>query len=303
MSVPLVLGLDAGGTMTRWALMTADGTLVATGEVAGLSALQADTEGGRVSLQPTLDALCAAVAAVGTPIRIAAGLTGLTGPHPTLQGLLGRALNVQKEYVRLYSDIEVAYRAVFSADEGYLVYAGTGSIAAWIDVDGTLHRAGGRGVILDDGGGGFWMAREALRRIWRREDEVPGAWSSSVLAEHVFAHIGGADWHLSRQFVYTRDRGEVGKLALAIAAAADAGCAEAYALLSEAGHELARLARAMLGRYGPRPVALGGRAAGLHPRIAEAFRDALPNVTVQEVGCEGHIAAAELARREWGRQF
>ena len=36
----LVLGIDAGGTRTRWALMAADGAIAAEGEVRGLSALQ-----------------------------------------------------------------------------------------------------------------------------------------------------------------------------------------------------------------------------------------------------------------------
>ncbi|HEY1396565.1 MAG TPA: hypothetical protein VF536_10650, partial [Roseateles sp.] len=38
-SGPLGLGLDAGGTQTRWALARPDGTLVARGEVGGFSAL------------------------------------------------------------------------------------------------------------------------------------------------------------------------------------------------------------------------------------------------------------------------
>ncbi len=104
--------------------------------------------------------------------------------------------------VTLSNDIELAYLASFAPGAGYLVYAGTGSIGAYIDADHVFHRAGGRGVLLDDGGGGFWIAREALRHIWRNEDEQPGCWRDSPLAQAVFEHIGGADWNLSRQFIY-----------------------------------------------------------------------------------------------------
>jgi N-acetylglucosamine kinase-like BadF-type ATPase len=150
-------------------------------------------------------------------------------------------------------------------------------------------------VVLDDGGGGFWIAREALRHIWRIEDEQPGAWRDSPMARAVFDHIGGSDWALSRQFIYGQERGAVGQLALAVAASADADPAAA-AILRMAGRELARLARALIGRYGARPVALSGRAAGLHPLIAASMRDVLPvNVPLRVASNDAHLAAARAA--------
>ena len=177
--------------------------------------------------------------------------------------------------ITLCNDIEIAYLDSFEPGEGYLVYAGTGSIGAYIDADHQFHRAGGRGVMLDDGGGGFWIAREALRQIWRNEDERPGRWRESPMARAVFDHVGGDDWAFSRQFIYGQERGEVGKLALAVAASADADPAAA-AILHAAGRELARLAQALTRRFGPRPVVLAGRASGLHPIIFGAMRAALP---------------------------
>jgi glucosamine kinase len=144
--------------------------------------------------------------------------------------------------------MEIAYRASFAPGEGYLVYAGTGSIGAFIDAAGQFHRAGGRGVVLDDGGGGFWIAREALRHIWRLEDEMPGAWQASPMARAVFDYVGGADWADSRQFIYGQERGAVGKLALAVAATADQD--PAATILRAAGRELARLALALTKRFG-----------------------------------------------------
>ncbi len=196
------------------------------------------------------------------------------------------------------NDIDIAYRACFLPGEGYLVYAGTGSIGAFIDADGSFHRAGGRGVVLDDGGGGFWIAREALRHIWRREDEAPGSWEDSPMARAVFEHVGGSDWADSRQFIYGQERGEVGKLALAVAASAGQDPA-ADAILLEAGRELGRLARALIERFGPRPVALSGRAADLHPAIAASMRASLPSGTiVTQSAMRAHHAAARLAAHD-----
>ncbi|MGH8855298.1 MAG: N-acetylglucosamine kinase, partial [Telluria sp.] len=255
---PPGLGIDAGGTQTRWALAGPDGRIVAEGTAAGLSALQMGSLEGRDAVQAIFAEIARGVLAHGRPAGVRAGITGFGGDAAPLQQMLGEQLGLAPQAVVLSNDIEIAYLASFRPGEGYLVYAGTGSIGAFIDENNGFHRAGGRGVVLDDGGGGFWIAREALRHIWRLEDERPGAWEASPMAHAVFQHVGGSDWSFSRQFIYGRERGEVGKLAIAVAATAERDQAAA-AILREAGRELARLAQALIGRFGPRPVALAGR--------------------------------------------
>jgi N-acetylglucosamine kinase-like BadF-type ATPase len=291
------LGIDAGGTETRWALAAPGGGIVAEGRVAGLSALQMSSPGGREMVRATFTELAQAVLAKGRPIRVRAGLTGFGGDGEQLQRWLAELLAIAPGCIDFCSDMEIAYLGSFSPGEGYLVYAGTGSIGAFVDEQGEFHRAGGRGVLLDDGGGGFWIAREALRHIWRNEDEHPGRWDESPMARAVFDYIGGSDWSLSRQFIYAQERGQVGKLALAVAATADRDPAAA-AILREAGRELARLALALTNRFGPRPVALSGRAAELHPMIAAAMRGSLPKaMALRQCASEAHFAAARLAAR------
>ena len=291
----LGLGIDAGGTETRWALATVDGAIVASGVVDGLSALQMSSDAGRAALHATFAGLSQAVLAVGQPAHVHAGLTGFGGDGALLGQSLATLLALRPSDVTLCNDIEIAYLDSFAPGEGYLVYAGTGSIAAWIDTAGVFHRAGGRGVLLDDGGGGYWIAREALRQIWRREDEAPGSWQQSALAQAVFEQIGGSDWDRSRQFMYGQDRGAIGRLALAVAASAELDTL-ALDILQRAGQELARLALALTARHGPRPVVLAGRAAQLHPAIAAAMRAALPDsLMMEQKMARSHEAAARLA--------
>ncbi|KKO65774.1 BadF/BadG/BcrA/BcrD ATPase family protein [Janthinobacterium sp. KBS0711] len=291
----LGLGIDAGGTQTRWALANTDGVIVADGAVEGLSALQMSSDVGRAAVHATFAKLSQAVLTVGQPRAVVAGLTGFGGDDVALAHMLADLLALDAGDVRLGNDIDIAYRDSFEPGEGYLVYAGTGSIAAWIDADGVFHRAGGRGVLLDDGGGGYWIAREALRHIWRREDEAPGSWQASPMAEAVFTQLGGSDWSLSRAFMYGQDRGAIGRLALAVAASADADPL-ALDILQRAGQELARLALALVSRHGPRPVVLAGRAAQLHPAIAAAMRAALPvSLTMEQKIARPHEAAARIA--------
>jgi glucosamine kinase len=287
------LGLDAGGTQTRWALADAQGLLRAEGSVAALNGMQLDSADGRAHLQATLLALAQAA---GPVQAVVAGITGFDATQlPRLCAIAAEVFKLPPDAIRAVNDVELAARAAFAPGAGYMVYAGTGSVAAFVDGQGQLHRAGGRGVVIDDAGGGHWIARQALQQVWRAEDAEPGAWRRSALAAQVFERVGGSDWLHTRQWAYGASRGELGTLALAVAAAAEQDPA-ALAILQSAGHELARLAQALLRRFGPRPIALGGRVFELHPGIEAALRAALPPGTqVHRLTTLAHHAAARWA--------
>ncbi len=287
------LGLDAGGTQTRWAVADADGRLWAEGSVAPVSGQQLGSGVGRAQVAATLGAIAQAAGPVDAVI---AGVTGLAAAQaPALVALAASTFQVAPDAVQAQSDIESLCLAAFAPGDGIVVYAGTGSVAAFIDASGTLQRAGGRGAVIDDAGSGHWIAREALRHIWRAEDETPGAWAASPLATKVFAQIGGSDWATTRAWVYGATRGELGALALAVAAAADEDPA-ALALLHSAGSELARLAAALLHRHGLRPLALAGRVFELHPAVENALCAALPaGCTAHRLTTPAHHAAARRA--------
>jgi N-acetylglucosamine kinase-like BadF-type ATPase len=110
------------------------------------------------------------------------------------------------------------------------------------------------------------------------------------------AAMGGATWNDVRTFVYGGDRGKIGALARAVAEAANAGDATALRILRDAGRELARLANSLMKRIGPRPVALVGGTARLHPAVADAFRRELPRgVEVITSDVDAALTAAHLA--------
>ena len=307
---PTGLGIDAGGTSTRWAIADASGQRLAEGRAAGLTALMMGNEAGRVQTTAVLqhlarDVACASGAdgaRLAMPQRVLAGFTGYSDAPPlraALEALIAGTFNLPEARVLVVGDIALAYLDCFAPGDGYLVYAGTGSIAAYIDAGGRMHRAGGRGTLLDDGGSGYWIAREAVRAVWRAEDERPGSWRNSDMAIAIFAHIGGHEWVRTRDFFYQGTRGQIGELAVAVAAAASAGDAVATGFLQQAGVELARLALALVRRFGERPVALAGGAAQLHPAIETSMRhglaDRVPGFRV--VTLRAHETAARLAAR------
>jgi N-acetylglucosamine kinase-like BadF-type ATPase len=331
----LGLGLDAGGTQTRWALATAQGVVVGDGVLPGLSGTQLATDEGCRAVQHTLAALAAGidaavlVAGAATPAqtvrdpalapgrihRVVAGVTGFGDEHrpafhAALSAALGSRLAAPAHHgqhacgaapaVQSMPDIELACRAAFPAGNGIVLMAGTGSIAACLGADGQLQRAGGRGHLIDDAGSGHWIASRALRSVWRAEDAAPGSGQAGALGRRLAATIGGGDWPAVRAWVYGASRGDIGQLALAVAEAATLDdCPQALALLQQAGRALAQPVLALHARLAlqlPLQLATAGRVFDLHPAILSALRAALPPGTaLQRITEPAHHSAARLA--------
>jgi N-acetylglucosamine kinase-like BadF-type ATPase len=304
----IFIGLDAGGTACRWTAVDTGGQLVAQAQAAGFSGMNLASQAGRLQLSQALDELRSSMGqrlALNQVHGVYAGVTGVSEPQASasleLAGMLARALNAPQDGVQCHSDMDIAFRAAHQPGGGYLVYAGTGSIASYIDEAGVWHRAGGRGFVLGDEGGGYWIAKQALATIWRREDDWPGQWVESPMARCLFARMGGTDWASTRQFIYGRDRGEVGRLALAVAEAADLGDAEAASLLRRAGVEIGRLGAVLHRRFGAKPVVAAGRVLLLHPLVGQGVRAGLPaDCPLELKQIDPSLAAAQRARALWG---
>src|SRR4051812_26552463 len=100
------LGIDAGGTQTRWALAAPGGGILAEGTVAGLSALQMGSPHGREAVRTTFAELAASVLPHGVPARVQAGLTGFGGDSELLQRWLAELLHMPAADIHFCSDIE-----------------------------------------------------------------------------------------------------------------------------------------------------------------------------------------------------
>jgi glucosamine kinase len=291
------LGLDAGGNATRWALVDDQGQLLQQGQAGPMSGLMIATPEGTAALHAVLSDIHLAQSHIQPLVarHVELGLNGL-GDDPTqMQKLVSTALQVPQENVRVRPDIELAYHCAFKPGQGYLVYAGTGSVAAFIDDQGQFTRVGGRGVALDDAGAGFWIARAAMRLVWRREDERPGAWQHSALARAVFEHVGGSDWDHSKQFFYHQDRGTIGRLAIAVGQTADQD-ADAMFILMRAAEELARLGQVLITRFGERPIKVAGRVFDLHPILMQRMSALLNQpMPITRGAALPHVAAARMA--------
>lgn len=280
------LGIDMGGTASRWHWLGRDGTR-AEGRAPGATGMVYDTP-RRDAFTRALQEIRAALP--GEVVRAHLGITGAGfSRDPQLDALAAGALGLVPGRLSHENDAELAHRAAFPSGIGHLVIAGTGSVGVGRTASGQVV-VGGRGVVIDDRGSASWIAAEAFRAVYARVDATGGPEGVEALA----AALRAADWDAVRETVYGDDRGRLGLAAPAVARAAETGCAMAAAILAGAGGELAAMAGQLAARLGPAPVAFAGGALALSPRIIEAIRAKLPQAAFPQL--QAARAAAEHAR-------
>lgn len=292
-----------GGTATRWAVQDAAGALIASGQAAGASAVPDPAT--RAAYGAVLRQIAQTVLAAHSGMLRGAVL-GATGagmdPDRGLIDATAAALGVPETSMTVLNDMVLAWHAAYPqgnpSKRGHLVAAGTGSVGMSLDASGAITLVGGRGVLIDDAGSGAWIGLRALDTVWRLIDMHGEPRGAEGLARHLFAAIGGADWSDTLRYVYAGDRGQIARLAPAVAAAADDADPTAHALLTSAGQELARLAQALIVRCGMAPIGLTGGVFHLHPEILGAMRVALPGVELTPLTLDAAAHAAEMARQQ-----
>lgn len=285
------LGVDMGGSATRWAVCDAAGIVLARGQTPGATGLAALDPGTRGLLTAALD-----------PIRRAhpfeAAYIGMTGAgfaeDPVLADSVAGALGLPLRNLRIVNDMVLAWQAVWPQGGGHLVAAGTGSVG--FSMVGSVTLVGGRGTLIDDAGSGAWIALRALDAVWRRIDDHGAPHGAEVLADELFTAMGGSDWEVTRRHVYGQGRGQIGTLASAVARAAHRGDPLALDLMARAGVELARLARVLVARCGPAPVAVIGGVLDLHPAIRTTLLAQTPGLTLTFARPDAPVTAARLAQ-------
>lgn len=288
------LGLDGGGSSSRWLLLASDGAVLGegrTGPLTGHLYRGEDEQLGR--FRKVLEE----ARALAQPDAFVAGLTGMHAGTVALERytqIITEVLGLEPSRILIGDDMHIAYAGAFRPDEGVLVYAGTGSIAYYRTASGDVLRTGGYGYLIDDAGGGYSLGREALKVLLRHYDAL-GAPPETPLARALYAKLGSRDWDAMMPVVYEGGRTFVASLAPAVAAAAEAGDEAAQAVLKTGGVELARLVTDLFRRLGgPRPVAFAGGIARLSPILTGALEHTL-RTRVRVVTEEPVWAAARLA--------
>lgn len=289
------LGIDVGGTASRWVACDGAGTVLTRGKVAGATG-HIFNPAERDRLTAALTQIAGTLGSVGlAAASLTAGLTGYgAAVSDDIKTMLSGLFGIEASAILVTDDIVLAYMANFAPGEGHLVSAGTGSIGLHLGEGDDYVRVGGRGILIDDAGSGSWIALRALDAMYRALDHSGSFDTVAALARQVFGEIGGENWHDVRQFVYAGDRGSIGTLAVAVARAADEGDTVAVSILRQAAAELAQLAQALITRVGTRPVGFVGGVLNLHPLIATEISRRLSGHEVRLLNADACLAAARL---------
>lgn len=243
------LGVDGGGTKTRFLLIDETGSVLASHLEGPAYYLEIGLDNLREMLargiaqtlrqgqvrEEDLSYAFLALPAYGEDSRLTAALDAAPAhalPH--------------KRY-RCDNDMVCGWAAALAGADGINIVSGTGSIA-YGEYAGRRARAGGWGELFSDEGSSYWVAREGLRQFSRMSD---GRQPRGPLYEHVRRHFAlESDLDLCAA-IYGKDiaqRSQFAQLARLVGAAAAEGDPAALALFESAARELADMVEAVRGQ-------------------------------------------------------
>ncbi len=306
MTARFFLGVDGGGTKTRFALLreqdlVAEATLgTSYHPEVGLDAVREVLAQGVVAVlgQAGIDASQITFAFFGLPTH------GEDSQVTPLLDALPRGLFGHDRYA-VDNDMVCGWAGSLGAEDGINIVAGTGSIG-YGQRRGIAARAGGWGEAFSDEGSAYWIAMQGLNAYSRMSDgRQPKGPLHALINDTLKLPV---DLDLCAQ-VYgpnAKTRGELAQFSRLVSRAAEAGDVAAREIFRRAGAELAQIVDALRTRLGferGEVVRLsysgGAFAAGellLDPFIA-ALDAAYPNYSVLRPLHEPHRGAALYAAR------
>jgi len=265
----LYLGIDAGGTHSRARLVTADGTVIGSGEGGPANA--------RIGLPEALDAVAQAylqaMAQAGldetrfADVRAGLGIAGLNR-RGILPGLQEHDFPFRS--IAFASDAAIACLGAHAGGDGAIVIVGTGSIG-FARVGQEVHTIGGYGFPISDEGSGADLGLRAIRQsLWARDGRIP----HSRMTEEVLEHFHGS----AGEIVAWTDRAtptDYAAFAPLVMDRAAEGDPVAEPIVQEAARRIDRLIRVLLDRGAPHCCLMGGVAARMRDWLAAGIRERL----------------------------
>lgn len=281
MSEPVYLGVDGGGTKTRFALVDGRGRLLAEARHGttyhphvGLDGVRAVLAAGVADVLRATGLVPSDIAyaffglpAYGEDSRVAAAL------HELPAAILGH------DRYACDNDMVCGWAGSLACADGINIVAGTGSIG-YGQRRGAAARAGGWGEVFSDEGSAYWIAVRGLNAYSRMSD---GRLPKGPLHAIFNAHFRlDSDLDLCAR-IYGDEacsRAELARLSLQVAEAARDGDGVAIAIYREAGEELARICDALRHALGFEaaetvPVSHSGGAFSAGDLLLAPLRDAL----------------------------
>lgn len=234
-----LIGVDGGGTKTIGVLCNTQGTVLATGMVGA-------TNPNDVTLPVTVERLTQLCRQLMTTVGLREeslpdisfffGIAGGINHGPALEAALQGDFPTAQA-LRVRSDIQILLAGELPEEDGACIICGTGS-ACFLRKQDRLVRIGGWGYLLDSGGSGYDMGRDAMEAALRQFD---GRGEQTCLSELLAEFLGGPVQDRITE-VYSLGKPYVASCAPLVFEAARKGDAVAQAILTRNARKLAEYA-------------------------------------------------------------
>jgi N-acetylglucosamine kinase-like BadF-type ATPase len=244
MSLPLFLGVDGGGTKTRFVLVDRDGNLLASQQGPGSYHLEIGMDGLRAVLADGLAALFGQAGIDGGAIAHAFFGIPAHGEDSVALPLLDampESLLGHRRY-RCGNDMVCAWAGSLGGEDGINVVAGTGSIG-YGERRGKSARAGGWGEVFGDEGSAYWIAVQGLNVFTRMSD---GRLPKGPLHAAFRTSFGlSTDLDLCAKVLNEHTRRSIAAMSELVTRAARDGDPSAVRIFDDAARELAAVVEAV----------------------------------------------------------
>lgn len=275
------LGIDAGGSRTRAALVNNQGEVVGLGFAGPANSRTASFSSSAKAIQvATRQALTKTT--IGNVQVVCIGSAGLEDKGSEEEGRKLLGTSIQAERVLLDTDAYIAWAGALKMQAGVIVIAGTGSIGLGVDASGKRYRVGGWGPYFGDEGSAYRIASRAIKKALMVLDRRGNDHEllNSLIAFAGFKK-GGNRAKVARDmttWLYEEGRSsaEIAHFAKHIDALARRGHQTAQKLLIEAGQDLASLALSAASTWDePVIVSTGGSVLKNSKFVKESFQTTL----------------------------
>jgi N-acetylglucosamine kinase-like BadF-type ATPase len=290
----VVVGMDAGGTKLAVQAETLGGELVTSVELPAPDWEASPAAAAAAWLDRQLRS---AVPPGAVVLSVGVGAQGCNTPDSCTE--LERALAARGLAAAVVNDGALLIPAA-GLDTGIGIISGTGSVGIGFDGSGSILRAGGWGWVLGDDGGAAAIVREAARAALLAQDA--GLPDDGLLAALTGVYAVASAEDLARAVNDEPTVANWAPHAPAVFAAADAGSAQAAAVIAAAAEALTDLVSRLVDRGAAgTAVVAAGSVITRQPRLSRAFAEALgrrhPDLQFRLLDQPPVTGAVVLARR------
>ncbi|MGI8742007.1 MAG: N-acetylglucosamine kinase [Bryobacteraceae bacterium] len=238
------LGVDGGQSSTTALIGDEQGRVLGIGRGGPCNHVRAAEGRGKFvrAIQGCLRTAAESAGLDAASMRFEAACLGFSGGPADKESILHEILRAEQMLVT--HDALIALSGAMTGEPGIIVIAGTGSMGFGRNAEGKLARAGGWGYVFGDEGGGFDLARQALRAALRMEE---GWGPATVLRNMLLKETGARDANDLLHRFYTTEfpRPRIAAFSKLVDEAAQAGDRIARKLLTRAAEDLSELVTAV----------------------------------------------------------